>query len=61
MFKENAMSVSLREVLEGAEYDINTYNDAIWLLSKRSEFEDLLEEAEETVERIGEERERDFE
>lgn len=55
------MSVSLREVLEGAEYDINTYNDAIWLLSKRSEFEDLLEEAEETVERIGEERERDFE
>jgi len=61
MFKENAMSVSLREVLEGAEYDLNTYNDAIWLLSKRSEFEDLIEEAEETVERIGEERERDFE
>jgi len=49
------MSVSLREVLEGAEYDINNYQDALWLLSKQSEFEDLIEEAQEVVETTEEE------
>lgn len=44
------MSVSLREVLEAAEYDIETYQDALWLLSKQSEFEELIEEAQEVVE-----------
>lgn len=46
------MSVSLLEVIEAGGYDLTTYEDAIWLLSKKSEIEELLEEAEELVERI---------
>jgi hypothetical protein len=44
------MSVSLLEVIEAAGYDLNTYEDATWLLSKQSEFEALVEQAEELVE-----------
>lgn len=40
------MSVSLLEVIETAGYDINTYEDAEWLLSKESEFEELIGKAE---------------
>lgn len=40
------MSVSLLEVLESAGYDIkNNVEDARWLLSQESEFNDLVEMA----------------
>lgn len=46
------MSVSLLEVLNSAGYDIETsMADANWLLSVQSEFDDLVELAEETMER----------
>lgn len=44
------MSVSLLEVIERGGYDLNTVEDANWLLSKRQEFEELVEKAEELVE-----------
>lgn len=44
------MSVSLLEVIENGGYDLNTKEDAIWLLSKQSEFADLIEKAEELAE-----------
>lgn len=44
------MSVSLLEVIENAGYDLNTVEDANWLLSKRNEFDELVEKAEELVE-----------
>lgn len=43
------MSVSLLEVIEAGGYDISTKEDAIWLLSKQSEFEELIEQAQEVV------------
>lgn len=45
------MSVSLLEVIEHGGYDLTTVEDSIWLLSKRSEFEELVEQAEELIER----------
>jgi hypothetical protein len=44
------MSVSLLEVIEAGGYDLSTKEDAIWLLSKRNEFEELIEAAEELLE-----------
>jgi hypothetical protein len=44
------MSVSLLEVIESAGYDLTLNEDCIWLLSKQSEFEELLEIATERVE-----------
>lgn len=44
------MSVSLLEVIESGGYDLDTYDDAVWLLSKQREFESLIEKAEELVE-----------
>lgn len=44
------MSVSLQEVIEAAGYDLSTEEDAIWLLSKQNEFNELVEQAEELVE-----------
>lgn len=49
------MSVSIQEVIEAAGYDLSTRDDANWLLSHRSEFDDLIEEAEATIERLDEE------
>lgn len=43
------MSVSLLEVIEAGGYDITTYDDANWLLSKQSEFEELIEQAQTVV------------
>lgn len=43
------MSVSLLEVIEAAGYDISNPEDANWLLGKQSEFEELIEQAEEIV------------
>lgn len=44
------MSVSLLEVIEHGGYDLSTKEDAIWLLSKRSEFEELIKKAEAVLE-----------
>lgn len=43
------MSVSLLEVIEHGGYNLNTYADAQWLLTKQSEFEELIEAAQELV------------
>lgn len=43
------MSVSLLEVIEHGGYDITTKEDAQWLLSKQTEFEELIEQAQEVV------------
>lgn len=44
------MSVSLLEVIEAGGYDISTVEDAQWLLGKQSEFEELIEQAENLIE-----------
>jgi hypothetical protein len=49
------MSVSLLEVIEHGGYDLTTYEDAVWLLSKQSEFEELCESAQELVNKSEEE------
>ena len=49
------MSVSLLEVIEHAGYDITKPEDATWLLSKQSEFEELIEQAETVIENNEEE------
>lgn len=55
------MSTSLLAILEHEGYDIeNSKDDANWLLSIQSEFDELVELAEETIERI-EEEEREAE
>lgn len=42
------MSISILEVLENAGFDVkNNVDDAKWLLSKKNEFEELCEKAEE--------------
>lgn len=43
------MSVSLLEVIEAGGYDVTTPEDALWLLSKQNEFEELIEQAQELV------------
>lgn len=44
------MSVSLLEVIESAGYDLNILGDFVWLLSKESEFYELMEQAKERLE-----------
>jgi hypothetical protein len=39
------MSVSLLGVIEAGGYNLSTIEDANWLLSKQSEFEELVEQA----------------
>lgn len=51
------MSVSLREVIEHGGYDLTTLDDARWLVAKQSEFRELVEEAEQTIEVLEEENE----
>lgn len=43
------MSVSLATVISAGGYDLSTLEDAQWLLSKQSEFDELVEAAEEVV------------
>ena len=43
------MSTTLSEVIERAGFDLSTKDDANWLLSRRNEIEELLEQAEDTV------------
>lgn len=44
------MSVSLLEVIEAAGYDLSLKEDCVWLLSKESEFEEILEAVKERLE-----------
>lgn len=44
------MSVTLREVIEYSGYDLSVREDAEWLVSKKVEFEELLEQAEDLIE-----------
>ncbi len=44
------MSVSLLEVIESGGYDITTAEDANWLISKQTEFDRLIREAEAVIE-----------
>ena len=46
------MSVSLREVIEAAGYDLLTKEDAFWLLSQQNNWDELVEEAEDRIEEI---------
>lgn len=48
------MSVSLLEVIEHGGYNLETVEDANWLLSKQTEFEELMEKAQELVDKIEE-------
>lgn len=41
--------VSLLEVIEAGGYDLSTLEDANWLLSKQSEFDELVTQAEAIV------------
>ena len=50
------MSVSLRELIEAGGFDLRTLDDAIWLKSREKEFDELLEAAEEKINKA-EERE----
>lgn len=51
------MSVSLLEVIEAGGYNLSTIEDANWLLSKQSEFEELVEQANNLVDEEGEQDE----
>lgn len=42
--------ISLLEVIEAGGFDLSTEEDAEWLLSTQSEYEDLIEKAEELLE-----------
>ena len=45
------MSMSLEQVLEHGGYQVTlNKDDALWLLSKRNEFDELIEQAEELLE-----------
>lgn len=46
------MSVSLLQVIQDGGYDLTTKGDCEWLLSKQREFEELIEEAYDTLEAI---------
>lgn len=48
------MSVSLLEVIEAGGYDLNTEDDAKWLLSQVNQFEELVVKAEDMLEAIEE-------
>lgn len=48
------MSVSLLEVIEHGGYNLNNIQDAQWLISKQSEFDALVEQAEELLEQEAE-------
>ena len=44
------MSVGLIDVIEYGGYDLQTVEDANWLLSKQAEFEELVEGAKKLIE-----------
>lgn len=43
------MSASILEVIEAGGYNLETLEDANWLLAQRNQFDELVEKAEELV------------
>ncbi len=48
------MSVSILEVIEAGGYDLNTVEDANWLLAQQNQFEELVESAQAIVDKAEE-------
>lgn len=48
------MGVSIQEVIESGGYDLSTREDAEWLLGQVNQFEELVIEAEDLIERLDE-------
>lgn len=48
------MSVSIKEALEGAGFNFTLKEDCQWLLSQESDFEDLLDECNDTIDMMEE-------
>ena len=46
------MSTSISEVIESGGYDLSTKDGCEWLIAQEDEFDELLEKAEETIERL---------
>lgn len=46
------MCVTLLEVIEASGYDLSTVKDANWLISKVTEFENLVIKAEDLLEEL---------
>lgn len=46
------MSVTLLEVIEAGGYDLNTVEDAQWLLAQVNQFEELVIKSEDMLEEI---------
>ena len=43
------MSVSLKEVIQSAGFDLDEVEDAEWLISREDEFDDLVEQARDLI------------
>lgn len=50
------MSVSLDQVISSAGFDLETREDALWLISKSAEFDELLLKAEDLIEKLDDEQ-----
>lgn len=48
------MSVSILEVIEAGGYDLSTEEDARWLLAQRNQWDELVDAAEELINKIEE-------
>jgi len=48
------MSATLRTVIESGGFDLNTLEDAYWLVSKQKEFEELIDTAQEMIDEADE-------
>ena len=48
------MSVGIKEVVENAGYDVKFYKDAEWILGQKDDWEELLEQAQETLDQYEE-------
>lgn len=48
------MAVSLLEVIQAGGYDLSTEDDARWLLAQVNQFEELVTQAEDLIEKIEE-------
>lgn len=49
------MSVTISDVVVGAGYDLNKYEDCLWLLSQQDEWDELIECVQENVDNYEEE------
>lgn len=49
---------TLQELLNGQGYDLKTRTDAEWLVGRRNEIDELLEQAEYMIEKLDDEEDR---